>query len=416
MKNNHKIFSTLLISLLLILIILPITVNAALKIGATVVDLTPLEANIRGYTGTGGVIIRNITPGSPAEKANLRIGDIIASTNMDILTGAITSGKTVLVTVFRDGKDYETSFSGVETPDAPKKSAPPTLLPRIEMPNLEIDGIANLTKVTKASCTGAGESERCGYPWIGEYISGLYKYSIGIIGMLAAVVIMYGGILWIVAGGNQSTVGEAKKWIEGALVGLFLAFGSYLILYTVNPSLTVFNPISVKMINVTKMDDLPKFPEENITNGSMPDSATVVASTKVVGNPGGKQLSAVMTASVQEAGQQMATEGFGGVIITDGLRSVEGQLKAMKDNCPAKATRSSDCTPPTCLIITGASDCPHTTGRAIDLWGSNKDGSQCAAGSDCQNRLTAIMRSKGFCKLDSEAWHFEKPQMSKACH
>ena len=72
---------------------------------------------------------------------------------------------------------------------------------------------------------------------ISNYIRAIYKYAIGIVGIVATVVMMFGGVLWIVAGGNASKVGEAKAWITAALTGLLLALSSYMILYTVNPAL-----------------------------------------------------------------------------------------------------------------------------------------------------------------------------------
>jgi len=84
---------------------------------------------------------------------------------------------------------------------------------------------------------------------IGEYISAIYKYATGIVGILAAVVLMVGGVMWITAAGNQTRVGEAKAWITAALTGLVIAMASFMILYTVNPELTKFRPIAPKPIN-----------------------------------------------------------------------------------------------------------------------------------------------------------------------
>jgi len=75
---------------------------------------------------------------------------------------------------------------------------------------------------------------------IGEYINAIYKYAIGIVGILAAVVLMFGGVLWITAGGNAERIGNAKSRIGAALTGLVLTLASYTILYTVNPDLVNF--------------------------------------------------------------------------------------------------------------------------------------------------------------------------------
>ena len=89
---------------------------------------------------------------------------------------------------------------------------------------------------------------------IGKYIRAIYKYAIGIVGILAAVVLMIGGVIWITAGGNAERIGEAKAWIASSLTGLLLALLSYTILATVNPALVDFQVSEVKRV-------------EEITNG-----------------------------------------------------------------------------------------------------------------------------------------------------
>lgn len=78
---------------------------------------------------------------------------------------------------------------------------------------------------------------------IGQYISAVYKYAIGAVGILATVALMLGGIFWITAGGSAERVGSARAWIGGALTGLVLVLGSYMILKTVNPDLIMLKPI-----------------------------------------------------------------------------------------------------------------------------------------------------------------------------
>ncbi len=75
---------------------------------------------------------------------------------------------------------------------------------------------------------------------IANYVRAIYKYAIGIVGILAAVVLMFGGIIWLTAGGNATQIGNAKAWIGASLTGLVLALLSYMILATVNPALVNF--------------------------------------------------------------------------------------------------------------------------------------------------------------------------------
>lgn len=93
---------------------------------------------------------------------------------------------------------------------------------------------------------------------IGEYIKSIYKYAIGAVGILAAIVLMFGGIIWITAGGSAEKIGEAKAWITASLTGLIIALCSYMILYTVNPNLVNFKITTIKTVTDTTdtSDDL----------------------------------------------------------------------------------------------------------------------------------------------------------------
>ena len=83
---------------------------------------------------------------------------------------------------------------------------------------------------------------------IGKYITIIYNYSIGAVGILATITMMWGGVRWLTAGGNKEAVADAQSWIKGSLTGLVLMMCSYIILHTVNPDLTYFRPIVITPI------------------------------------------------------------------------------------------------------------------------------------------------------------------------
>ncbi len=68
-------------------------------------------------------------------------------------------------------------------------------------------------------------------------IQNFYSFALAIAGILAFGVIVWGGIKYATGGGNPSAESDAKSWITGALLGLLLLAGAYLILQTVNPAL-----------------------------------------------------------------------------------------------------------------------------------------------------------------------------------
>jgi len=81
-----------------------------------------------------------------------------------------------------------------------------------------------------------------------EYISLAYSYVLSIGSILAVVVIIASGIIYLTAGGNPSRIGQAKEYIGGAVVGVILLFTSYLILNTLNPDLVRLKMPSISMI------------------------------------------------------------------------------------------------------------------------------------------------------------------------
>ncbi len=83
---------------------------------------------------------------------------------------------------------------------------------------------------------------------IGEYIKSIYIYSISIVGILATVVIMIGGLIWITSMGNAARVANAKDWIGAALTGLALAMFSYVLLSIINEDLVKFKGIHPESI------------------------------------------------------------------------------------------------------------------------------------------------------------------------
>jgi len=81
-----------------------------------------------------------------------------------------------------------------------------------------------------------------------KYIKAIYQYGIGVVGILAAIILMFGGLLWLTAGGDAGRVSEAKEWIKASILGLIIALASYTILQTINPDLVNFRSLAVSSI------------------------------------------------------------------------------------------------------------------------------------------------------------------------
>jgi len=116
----------------------------------------------------------------------------------------------------------------------------------IPTPKITIPGMKTFSPPQQ--CTGSDGQQAYCIPWIGEYLAAIYKYAIGIVGIVAAIMLMVGGIVWLTAGGNATQVSNAQSYITASLTGLVLALLSYTLLYTINPDLVSFKPIKVKMV------------------------------------------------------------------------------------------------------------------------------------------------------------------------
>lgn len=81
---------------------------------------------------------------------------------------------------------------------------------------------------------------------INEYFIYVYYFFIGISGIIALVVIVNAGLSYLTSVGNPEKIKEAKSKISAGLLGLVILFGSYLILYSINPELVVFNVQSLR--------------------------------------------------------------------------------------------------------------------------------------------------------------------------
>ncbi len=112
--------------------------------------------------------------------------------------------------------------------------------PQIEIPFSSISGQ-----------TAVGSSDQDGFivsDLLARYIKAIYDYGIMIGGILAALMLMAGGIIWLTSGGDSGKVSKAKGIIAGSITGVVILMGAYFILNTINPDLVQMK--GVKMIVV----------------------------------------------------------------------------------------------------------------------------------------------------------------------
>jgi hypothetical protein len=131
---------------------------------------------------------------------------------------------------------------------APKKKMVETIkfTPQIGIPGSFEKGTAYDAGEQKINST-TGKTEMA-TNLFSKYLGAFYRYGLSIVGLIATVTLMGGGILWLTSMGNDSKITKAKEMIFGSLVGVALLYGSYLILNTVNPAMVQLKSINTPII------------------------------------------------------------------------------------------------------------------------------------------------------------------------
>ncbi len=81
-----------------------------------------------------------------------------------------------------------------------------------------------------------------------RYIIAIYNYGLAIVGILATIVLMGGGILWLISGGDAGKITQAKELITGSISGAIILVVAWIILNTINPNLVSFKAIETMVI------------------------------------------------------------------------------------------------------------------------------------------------------------------------
>lgn len=166
---------------------------------------------------------------------------------------------------FKEGEQATSDKKGCEIgdpensqPQKPSKPVPPQL-------QVSIPGFGKFSDV---SCDDP--TVLCEFPWIGEYIKAIYDYGLGIIGILSVIVMMIGGVIRLTAGGNHSQISQGNTYIKSSILGIIFTLCSYMILFIVNPNLTIFRPINVSYLEkidlevIDTISDMIDAPTDNL--------------------------------------------------------------------------------------------------------------------------------------------------------
>lgn len=102
-----------------------------------------------------------------------------------------------------------------------------------------------------------------------EYLQLWYSFVVGVVGILATVIMMWGGFKWLTSRGNAAAIGDAKDRIWSAVIGLVLVFLSYNLLWIINPKLVEINlPTLLGSGNKTNISNTTNLPADFVIDSN----------------------------------------------------------------------------------------------------------------------------------------------------
>lgn len=297
--------------------------------------------------------------------------------------------------------------------------------------------------------------------FLAKYIDALYRFMIVAMSIVAVVMMMIGGLQYILARGHADAVKKAKERMANSVIGVILLLAAYNIAFLINPDTVRFESLKIKTIQY-----------EELTAESFEEMASygqtgTVADTDVITIPSDASSSHIIVMTKEnkiaqetydalrlaasdfyDATLTNASIGKGlNIRLTSASRTVQHQAELFHENC---LENDGYCSTDTCnpdgstytvvkrvngryelqgaytsmnstQIIAGLTEygdprnCYHTNNVAVDVWaegGGGKSGFNVA----WQNELTTQMFANGFCRIPNEPWHFElEAKKSSAC-
>ncbi|OGY51851.1 MAG: hypothetical protein A2951_01250 [Candidatus Buchananbacteria bacterium RIFCSPLOWO2_01_FULL_56_15] len=91
-----------------------------------------------------------------------------------------------------------------------------TMMSLLAVPVLALD-----TGINYGTALGLGTKD------VREGTMSIVNSLLGFLGIIAILIILWGGFRWMTAGGNEEKIGEAKKIITAGIIGLVIIFISF---------------------------------------------------------------------------------------------------------------------------------------------------------------------------------------------
>ncbi len=254
----------------------------------------------------------------------------------------------------------------------------------------------------------------------GAFIANFYIFSLIIGGILAFGVIVFGGVKYMASAGNPSAQGDAKEWIEAALLGLLLLVGVYFILDVINPQILNLNLPTLTAVNISAPSGggggggggtTPTNPPSNrcTAPASGPCSLASIQSAGCMGNNtamAGGVCNTESSNNVTAGGDLSTNIGSNGKPLpaSVGLFQINLSANTIPYNCNPNSSGCLNCPSAFTNRFTGKN--PHTTITNMDLY------KQCVAAAE--NPSTNIKQACTMSKNGTN-WSQWGPATLNAC-
>jgi len=73
-----------------------------------------------------------------------------------------------------------------------------------------------------------------------DTIGGLISFVLSVLGIIFVLLIIYSGFIWMIAGGEEKKVTEAKDTIKQAIIGLVIVLAAYVLSYFIIETFSIF--------------------------------------------------------------------------------------------------------------------------------------------------------------------------------
>ncbi len=89
--------------------------------------------------------------------------------------------------------------------------------------------------------------------FLAEYINAIYRWVLGAGALAAVVLMMIGGLQYVLSRGKEKYITKAKARITNAITGLVLILAAYNIAFLIDPRLTSMKPLDVRSVDYVEL-------------------------------------------------------------------------------------------------------------------------------------------------------------------